>query len=393
MVAPNRFRRGAVQPTAHMYSITLVLSPSDDLYHLSNVLSGLFELSRTGQARIRLSSASAIDYPRPVVVPVMKVLKDKGGPVCAMAIDLSDRSDEFAMAALERCDVYYKRSFFMPHLEEVPTPLRTRIRPFGMSYPCRTGSSTARVLAHLLPQYLKCASDLKYRELAHVLTNFWASPAIKKFEHLPSQPVDPLICFQTRLWKSEDVLPDSCEEVNAPRVELVRLLKKEFREAFCGGLVPNVYTLQRYPDAVANCSSRRGRYIARSRRTLIGVSTRGLHHSVPFKLPEYLASSKCIVSDPIRNLFPAPLLRDRNYFEFRTPDECVHLCARLLQDRTLAEQMRHANWAYYNEHVRCDRLLLRCFEDAFREGQYSENIDHRQTELVTELARDRPGSR
>ena len=99
---------------------------------------------------------------------------------------------------------------------------------------------------------------------------------------------------------------------------------------------------------------------------MIGIYTRGLHHSLAFKLGEYLASSKCIVTEPLRNELPSPLVPGKNYLEFSTPQECMQRCEQLLDDHDLANQMRRNNWEYYQREVRPDRHVLRCLERAFQ---------------------------
>jgi hypothetical protein len=65
-----------------------------------------------------------------------------------------------------------------------------------------------------------------------------------------------------------------------------------------------------------------------------------------------MAASMAIVSDPIRNEMAAPFVAGRHYLEFRTPDECVERCDRILSSPALACALREAGWGYYRSHVR-----------------------------------------
>ena len=168
----------------------------------------------------------------------------------------------------------------------------------------------------------------------------------------------------TRVWDPADIQPDIAEEVNGRRVQVVRALKAEFGPLFRGGLVPDAYACKHYPDAVTAEPSRRDLFIARSKRALIGIYTRGLHHSLAFKLPEYLASSKCIVSEPLRNQLADPLMPGLNYLEFDSIGKCVENCARLLADKDLVERMRQSNWEYYRAHVYPSGNLANCLDRA-----------------------------
>jgi hypothetical protein len=350
-----------------VYQITLYLDCCHDLYHLSNILGGLFRLVRAQVVRrVNFSPTPVPEYAADPVTLYFEVVKTAGRETRRIAIDVYDRSDVFAAAALRHCDVYFKRSYFQPDLDALPAALREKVRPFGLNYAARTRTSTVLVLAHLLRRYLRGGCRVRdRREFQSVLRKYLASPDISDFEQLPDRPVEPVVLFQTRVWPPEELGTDSAREINERRAALVRLLKSEFGTAFRGGLVPDAYARKCYPDALAASPSRRSVYIADSRRALIGVYTRGLHHSLAFKLPEYLASAKCIVSDPLRNRLPAPLSNGCHYLEFTRPEQCVENCVQLLRDPELAWHMRQENWAYYRAEVRADRRMLRCLEDAF----------------------------
>jgi hypothetical protein len=84
---------------------------------------------------------------------------------------------------------------------------------------------------------------------------------------------------------------------------------------------------------------------------LIGIYSRGVHHSIAAKLPEFLAASQGIVTEPIRNELAVPLTEGLHYLPFATPSECVAACRRLLEDPMLASTMRRANHDYYIKYV------------------------------------------
>ncbi len=109
-------------------------------------------------------------------------------------------------------------------------------------------------------------------------------------------------------------------------------------------MTPTAFARRHYADVLLTEAYRRKDFIRMVKRHLIGVYTRGLHHSLAFKLPEYLAASMCVVSDPLRNELPQPLTAGRHYLEFRGHDECVAQCDRLLS-RPEAREMRAHNSA------------------------------------------------
>jgi hypothetical protein len=65
-------------------------------------------------------------------------------------------------------------------------------------------------------------------------------------------------------------------------------------------------------------------------------------------MAEYLAASKCIVSEPIDNELPAPL---DHISVYRSESECMEACDRLLSDPSLAAFHRLQSWNYYETYV------------------------------------------
>ena len=120
---------------------------------------------------------------------------------------------------------------------------------------------------------------------------------------------------------------------------------------FVGGLVRTRLAVEKYPHDLTNSSTRRSAYIAMSKQHLIGIYSHGLWRSTAFKFSEYLAASQCIVAEEPYNQFPSPLAKERHYLPFRTVDQCIEACHRLLRDDATATTMRHENHAYYISNV------------------------------------------
>jgi hypothetical protein len=77
----------------------------------------------------------------------------------------------------------------------------------------------------------------------------------------------------------------------------------------------------------------------------------GLPPALACKAREYLAASQCIVAEPPRNELPVSLVAGRHFLPFRNADECVSACRRVLEDESLALEMRKANHEYYRSEV------------------------------------------
>ncbi len=353
------------------YRVTLFVDPSLEFYSTARVYAGLWALHREQGIALecRLSETTCNRSMAPPVI-CLDVEKDSPQTRKRICIDLYDRSDLFNHESLARCDVYYKRSYSGPEARRCAGEQHNKVLPFGLNYACRCPRSMrgmARILRkHYLRQFLGSPfqSTRRWRDLLGAWKEYYSLPLVEAFEQGPEVPVDPVVCFQTRLWEPGDTTDDA-DAINRERVSLVRGLKKALPGRFHGGLVPTPLAIQRYPEELADRSSRRKDYVALGKRSLIGVDTRGLHYSTGFKFPEYLAASRCVVSQGLRNSLPVPLLPGRHYLPFTDPEECVAQCRTLLSDPDLATAMRRANHRYYEAEIKPSAHMRNCLERAF----------------------------
>lgn len=316
-----------------------------DLYHTSRLLTGLCALHARGEVALR--------YARPD--PGDEWLS--GDPV-VMCLDVHDTSARRRVAIdlrdgvglsrpiVDNVDVYLKRAFSGSETAALPIALARKMQPFGLNYGCRSVESTIRLLRSV-------GWGLAGRGRAGInrLRQYLSTPGPRAFEQSPDAPVEPKVMFQTRLWTSEEVAAGEAAPLNEGRVAMVRALRRAFGDRFVGGLVPTPYAVANYPNDVTPHSARYSRYLALKKRCLISIYTRGVEHSLAFKLGETIAASQCLVSVPLRYELPSPLVAGQNYLPAETPEDAVDACERLLSDPTLAARMRHANHRYYVSEV------------------------------------------
>ncbi len=299
-----------------------------DLFYLGQTLAGLYAQPDT---TVRVRRAGWIGHPLSAAIE-FEGLK--------LAIDVSDHNDFFNQHLLEWCDVYAKRNI-NPRRD---VALQHKIIPFGLVWACHSRRSLLAALGALAAT-LPRASKTRLREVYRYLV----TPPWKAFEVHPSQPVDSAILLQTRVWEPEDAPGD--EIINDQRISLLRALKKEFGQRLVGGVVPSEFASRHCPDLITTQPCRHPQYVKWAKKPLIGIYFRGLFDAIPIKMAEYLAASKCIVSEPIHNELVEPL--DHN-FVFRSNDECLQACERILSDPQLALAHRQHSWDYYNRQVRPD---------------------------------------
>jgi hypothetical protein len=275
-----------------------------------------------------------------------------------VAVDLRDGLG-LSRPIIDRVDLYLKRAFYRPEVADLPGSLACKLAPFGLNYGCRSTASTLRLLRAV-------GWPIARRGWRGVerLRQYLTTPDPAAFEQGPDVPVEAKVVFQTRLWTRDEIPPDEVEPLNDARVAMVRALRAAFGDQFVGGLVPTPFALTHFPAEVTPHSSKYATYLALKKRCLISVYTRGVEHSLAFKLGETIAASQCLVSVPLRYELPRPLVAGDNYLSFETPDEAVSACRRLFDDAHLAARIRRANHAYYVQEVEpaahASNVIARC---------------------------------
>ena len=360
-VPPSPTAPSSCSGEACFYRVGLDFLSSFAIRQSSSLIAGLLELCRR--------KAVEIDWKDDVVdATVMVLTVSNGTRTLKLGFDYHDKSYNADRSTLEICDLIFKRSYFPDDLQTLPLEFQKKIRPMDPVFACRP-KSLLPFPWHKIASRLISGSDpgSRLKEFASNFRLFSGLALPSSYEHPPQSPRNALIVFQTRAWEDFDVTgaPPSAFEINERRATLIRALRKAFGSQFVGGFVPTPYARNNYPDLITSHPTRRGRYIDLLKSAQIGIYSIGLHHSVAWKMAEYLANSACIVSEPLRNSLWHPLRERVNFMEFESPEQCVENCRQLLSDPEFSMEMQQANWTYYHAYSEPSRQLLNCFDLAF----------------------------
>jgi hypothetical protein len=317
--------------------------------HLSQIYTGLTMLHRLGQIELEQRI-----FPRPPPATDPKCpphLVHAKGWHCSLDsnglryyFDVHD-SHEIDADALDSCDVYLKRGY-------VHTARNAKVRALGLNYQvCADGFDLFELERRFrLEGWRPAARYFAHRQLT--VSDFEAEPTTG----------EPRVLFLCRTWQPE---PGRGRERNAERVVIndgraacIVALRKAFGERCIAGFAPSAYAQLRYPQAVVSDPSitERRRYVRLMRTTPICVATVGLHRSNGWKLGEYIASSRAIVSEELQHDVPG-LVRGRNYLAFKTTSECVDRVGELMESQAKRSAIAEANRDYYLTRLRPDRFI------------------------------------
>lgn len=339
--------------------VDLLVAANHPLYHGSSVLSGLVLLANRGSIALQLRRSEVLDSRRALI---HMAVRNPEGVSRKLTIDFADSADSFSIPAVEQSNIYFKRSFMKSEVLRlnVPTQYQERIVPFGLNF--------ASLNPRAIVTHLRITSALLFRRLAALrsgnIVPAWREfvqrtqlayglPPTSAFEsriHEAHLDAGPGVLLQTRLWPPQPGSRD-LEAVNAERVALVQTLRKDLGSQFVGGIVADAFSKRNCPEDLLIRHTNMREYARTVKKAQIGIYVRGLHHSLAFKMAEYLAAGLCIVSEPFQHELPVPLQEGVNYLLFNSHEECLAQCSWLLSHPGEAARMRAANLDYYKRWV------------------------------------------
>jgi hypothetical protein len=198
-------------------------------------------------------------------------------------------------------------------------------------------------------------------------------PRLPQMQAPPDLRADPNVLFLVAAYDPYDDPTRSQEKVddrifvNETRARCLRLLKDALGPRFTGGFSHSRFTAGQYPDLVAPAgSTSQPKYLRTLQSFPICVASTGLHGSTGWKLAEYVAFSKAILSERLVYETPGTFAPGRNYIEFTSPEECLNGAVRLIEDVGLRQQLMHSNAAYYRDYLRPDALVRNALTAALK---------------------------
>lgn len=263
---------------------------------------------------------------------------------------------------LAKSDLYFKRSFDPEFVATLADP--EKVYPLGLNMQV---NDSARDLFRLRRSRFYGGGDrVKTVLKALRIDNYLSSPETERIDRIEAEPntsLTPRILYMVRLWDPRKIeskkQSEAVEEMNASRAECVTRMRKEFGDNFFGGVAHDEYSAKYFADALLPDGSLANKrtYLETLPQFPICVATVGLNGSNGWKLAEYVAQSKAIISEPLRYAVPGDFSPETNYLEFMDADELIEAGHRLMNDAESRASMMQNNSVYYRNYVRADALV------------------------------------
>ena len=263
---------------------------------------------------------------------------------------------------LEQSDYYFKRGYapeFMADYRHAQ-----RIVPLGLNYEVYGDGRDWTEAWRVLRSKIGLPARMKRLTRALRLRNSFRPTVSAMVPGHGSNKTT--VIFLTQVWSHEGhahPVGPGVDEMNATRAACIRLLKNRFGERALVGFTRTPLSERLYPDLIADVSTTKESYFSDLQRATIGISTTGLFGSNPWKLGEYVAFGKAIVSEPLVYQVPG-FNAGEHYLEFRSAEECADLVQRLFDEPDLRDRIAARNVDYYRQFLRPDHLVMRTLEHA-----------------------------
>lgn len=338
--------------------------------HLHQVYTGLFLLSQNKEIDLVLRPGIPVTHSRPNR-QFLALAVEREGSKKKFIFDLQDSPVIGLPRALSWCDFYLKRSLENSTFTGLDEKSRRKLRPYGFNYQVLSSSKSyffKRLFLEFFSRPYNPFSQKNRFHLSNLKEYFEAmwkmpSPLLGPDTLTPGdQDLSNNILFQCRLWDPNQMAEqnrEDAERINTQRVEVIRQLKTEFGSNFLGGLQHNDYAQRVAPDLLINSKhlADRNAYISLVKKSRVVISSSGLLGSNGWKLGEYVALGKCIISEPIETLLPGTFRSGVHYLQYTSADECVEKVVNLFKKEAQAEYFMKNTTDYYFDYLAPDVLI------------------------------------
>lgn len=335
-----------------------------DVEHLQQIYTGFARLHREGKLHLRQTIPTEAKKARGADRWVnykffnTTVIINGATRVCYDTHDWNWIDEEI----LASCNFYFKRSYdptFISTLEH-----GSKVFPLGLNY--QVASSEFDIFKLKRAAFYSGKDRIKATLKGLRIDNLLRQRETERIDNLEAGPdpdIEPRVLFMARAWNPEKIESKKQKltvvAINEMRAKCIVTLRKELGDKFYGGLAHDEYSRKYFPDALLadGSSSSKRNYLELLKRFPICVATVGLNGSNGWKLAEYVAHSKAILSEPLVYQVPGKFEAGGNYIEFSSADDLATSAVKLIEDKTLRTEIMANNFTYYNSHVRPDAMI------------------------------------
>ena len=250
-------------------------------------------------------------------VQLLFIIEDTDGKRTKYAIDANDFYS-IKPGVYNWCDVYGHCNANLAKTEE---KYKEKLIPLCPSFGVRICSPFRLAYMAVRNALLTRPNRLK-PFLGKYKRSYTTCMPIGEYYHVDTQPNYIFTC--NTLWYSDEWNCND-ETVNLTRANFIRACKRTSHLEFEGGLVPqdkNRSSVDLFKDCLCNPVSKQ-EWITKTKQSTVVFNTPAFWGCHGWKLGEYLALGKCILSTPLQNDLPYPLQHGENIHFVENSEESM----------------------------------------------------------------------
>lgn len=321
--------------------------PGFNAYYYSFYLEGLHSVFKKKQITFSVEG-----FPRFGHHCLALIVEDQ--PQKKLYISASD-GPGFSQDGLDWCDLYAKINIDPDNL---PDQHREKIMPIGPSYGVMVWSWFA-ALWHSVRNYQRCKSGIQDRR--NHFANYWRQVRyrlpIDAYQPAPSQR--DYIFFAASLWKQET-------ELNLCRARFIETCRTLPGIAFEGGFAPRTQAdMAGFEEITMTKRIPFGVYLKKMKRSAVAFNTPAVAQCLGWKLGEFLALGKAIVSLPTTRLLPAPLVHGTHiHYVDGSADSIREAVSEICANDSYRATLERGAREYYESYLAPASVIRRIFTAA-----------------------------
>lgn len=262
-------------------------------------------------------------------------------------IDYRDKS-EVTRHALDWSDIYAKVNFNSSVVAHIRSKEREKIIPIGPNFGINQWGSFLIYITFLKNLCkLRGLSDWPVTSRQFLAGYNWTRRRRNIDEYQKQESDSSYIFHVSRLYREQT----HGEETNLARAEFIRACRQRSDVLVEGGLVGSTDGLANYGDVSLNDGFPTAVYLEKTARSAIVFNTPSAWGCHGWKLGEYMALGKAIISVPFVNDFPPGIEHEKNIYIVNSLGEIPAAVAFLLENQGYRRRLEACARKYYEEHL------------------------------------------
>ena len=314
--------------------VKIIIDPACNFYYSSFYVQGLFELH---PHKIIFSSSPFRDLSYTKHTHIFAFIFQEENKTTKAVIDFAD-STKIEKDFLGWSDVYGKINLEKQNVVDYENKIVSIAPNFAIKV-WNKKMSTIKGLLNYLKSYNRTVEFRLF--LSRYLMTLKRMPIFEKPEFITPNN---LIFFYSTYWEGQDA-------TNNHRKNFIRACKNIKEINFEGGLVNNDFNCPNSDIFIKNRINHH-EYISKIKKSVIVFNTPAYHLCHGWKLGEYLALGKAIISTPLFNELPEKLEHEKNIYyvngDLKGIEQAIH---RLLNNKNLREHLERGAYTYYKKNV------------------------------------------